>query len=148
MSQKICRLEERYIEEEINGDLYNKFLGKYVAEKGEIEQNILKTSKQVSNLEDCMNTAIEFASKMPFKWLSANYLVKQHLQFLVFPEGIDYCKKNDGCRTNRINSVFLYIAYFQQIITNKKSGIPELNLNFAALAGLVAPTGIVLKVVL
>ena len=34
--------------------------------------------------------------------------------------------------------MFLYIAYLQQVMSNKKSGIPELNLDFAAFACLVA----------
>jgi hypothetical protein len=32
-------LEERYVEEEISSDLYNRFWGKYQEEKQEIERN-------------------------------------------------------------------------------------------------------------
>jgi hypothetical protein len=35
----------------------------------------------------------------------------------------------------------LYITYFQQLVSNKKSGIPELNLDFAAFACLVEGSG-------
>jgi hypothetical protein len=32
--------------------------------------------------------AMSFASKLPSKWLSADYLTKQQIQYLIFPEGI------------------------------------------------------------
>jgi len=85
-----------------------------------------------------INLALNFVSKMAFKWRAGDYYTKQKIQFLLFPSGIGYSKKTDGCRTSRINFVFLYIAYLQQVIGNKKSGIPELNLDFAAFACLVA----------
>ena len=51
LMQKIDRLEERFINEEINGELYNKYYEKFSLEKKELEKNLLKASKQVSNLE-------------------------------------------------------------------------------------------------
>jgi hypothetical protein len=66
---------------------------------------------------------------------TGDYLKKQQIQFLLFPEGITYSKKNDGCRTTRVNSVFAHIAGLAQVLRHKKSGIPELNLDYAALVG-------------
>jgi site-specific DNA recombinase len=140
MVKKMGRLEERFIEEEINVELYNKYIDKYKADKTEMEANLSKASKGVSNLEKCISFAIEFASKMASRWHSSTYSGKQQLQFLLFPEGIAYDRKSDQCRTRRVNSVFLYIAYFQQLITNKKRGIPELGLDYASFACLVDGT--------
>jgi hypothetical protein len=56
--------------------------------------------------------------------------------------GINYDRKTDGCRTTRINNVFLYVAYLQQIMTKKKRGIPELNLDYASLPSWVAGAGL------
>ncbi len=137
--QKVSRLEERFIEEEINAELYSKFSKKYGEEMKELEQNLLKASKQVSNLSETVELAMELSSKMAFKWSTGDYCQKQQLQFLLFPEGIFYSKKNGGCRTTRINSVFAHIAGLAQVLGNKKSGIPELNLDYAAL---VARSGI------
>jgi hypothetical protein len=61
INKKIERLEERFIEEEINPDLYSKYAEKYRIERKEIEANLLKASKQVSNLEECVDIAIGFA---------------------------------------------------------------------------------------
>jgi site-specific DNA recombinase len=138
LKKKIDRLEERYIEEEINSDLYQKFSVKLKAEKDELERKILNASKKSSNLGDCIDISLDLASKLADKWASSDYLTKQKIQTMVFPEGITFSKKRDEVRTPRINFVFSYIAYFQQIISNKKSGIPELNLDFAAFACLVA----------
>jgi hypothetical protein len=142
LKKKIERLEERFIEEEINAELYNKFAEKYKAEKAEIEDKVLQSSRGVSNLDKCVNFAVEYASKIASRWHSSSYSVKQQLQFLLFPEGIAYDRKIDGCRTSRINSVFLYLAYLQQIMTNKKRGIPELGLDYASFADLVAGAGL------
>lgn len=138
LNKKIERLEERFIEEEIDGKLYGKYCEKYGTEKSEIEGELLKASKKVSNLDECINLAVDFASNMRKNWVLGDYLTKQHIQTLLFPDGIFYSKKTDGCRTTRINSVFAYIAHFKQLITKQKRGIPELNLNYASFAGLVA----------
>lgn len=142
LCKKIGRLEERFIEEQIDNDLYYKYSRKYLEEKREMEGKLLKGSKQLSNLDECIEMALAFASKMASKWDSAEYSIKQKIQYLLFPEGIYYNRENDSCRTNRVNSVFSYVAYFQQLLTQQKRGIPELNLDFASFAGLVARTGI------
>ena len=139
---KIERLEERYIEEEIGGDLYRKYGQKYDTERSELEQKLMKLSRQVSNLDDGICYAILFALELPLKWISTDYNTKQRLQYLLFPDGISYCKKTDKCRTSRINIVFLYIAYFQQLLSQKKRGIPELGLDYASFSTLVARRGI------
>ena len=139
---KINRLEERYIEEEIGGDLYRKYHHKYEEERKEIEEKLMTLSRQVSNLDDSIDFVVKFALELPLKWVSADYNTKQRIQFLLFPEGISYNKKTDESRTTRINLLFLYVAYIQQIIAKKKRGIPELGLNFASFSTLVAGTGL------
>ncbi|RZJ92829.1 MAG: hypothetical protein EOO20_00495 [Chryseobacterium sp.] len=142
IKNKINRLEERYVEDEISGELYKKYSEKYNQEKAEIEQDLMSLSNKKSNLEKCVNLALDYASELPLKWLSADYHTKQQMQALLFPKGISYSKKTDESRTTAINSVFLYIAYFQQIMSEKKRGIPELCLDYASFASLVAPSRI------
>ncbi|MBE8714855.1 recombinase family protein [Sphingobacterium hungaricum] len=142
LEKKIIRLEERYIEEEINKELYNKYRTRYVKEKEEIQDKLTKLSRQVSNLEKSIAFTIKFALELPLKWVSADYNTKQRIQFLLFPKGLSYSKKTNECRTERINLVFLYIAYFQQIISNKKRGIPELGLDFSSFSRWVPRAGI------
>ena len=91
-----------------------------------------------STLGECIDTAIDFALNMPKKWLSANYHIKQRLQFLLFPEGILYDREMDKSRTTRVNSVFLYLAYLKQLILKQERGIPALQLDYSSLSRSVA----------
>jgi site-specific DNA recombinase len=93
----------------------------------------------VSNPENCVDVALHYALNLPSIWEQANYKEKSALQKLLFPEGIYYDKKTDRCRTTRINSVFLQSALPAQDLSNKKTGIPALNVSYS---GLVAPAGI------
>ena len=138
LKKKTDRLEERFIDEELNAELYNKFAAKYADELKEIEEKLTKASNKVSNLEECVDLAVNFALNLPKKWLSADYVTKQRLQFLLFPEGISYDRKTDRCRTDRINSVFMYFAHLKQVILNEKRGIPALQLNYTSLSHWVA----------
>jgi site-specific DNA recombinase len=138
LQKKISRLEERLIEEEIPSELYYKYMAKYNDEKEEVENELSKPSIEVSNLHQCVDTAIDFAVNLPKRWLSADYNIKQRLQNLLFPGGISYNRKTDECRTTRINFVFLYFAYLKQVILKHESGIPALQLNYAALSRSVA----------
>jgi site-specific DNA recombinase len=46
------------------------------------------------------------SSNHPSLWRKVNYEGKRKLQYLVFPEGIRYDRKNDDYRTPRINLLF------------------------------------------
>jgi site-specific DNA recombinase len=119
--------------EEISKELYDKYNVKLNEERKQIEQVLARSENPVSNLEGKINHMIEMAGKLCVYWGSANYVVKQKLQYLLFPEGICYNRKTDQCRTNKINGVFLQILRWTQDFRNEKSGIPELNLDYAAL---------------
>ncbi len=133
IDKKIERLEERFMNEEFSKELYEKYSTKLLEERRELEQSLAKSQKPVSNLENKINLAIEMAGNLIFCWDSAHYLAKQKLQFMLFPEGISYNRKIDQCRTNKINAVFLQILRWKRDLMNEKSGIPELNLDYAAL---------------
>ncbi|KEO75453.1 hypothetical protein [Anditalea andensis] len=135
--KKIMRLEERYINEEIDSELYYRYVKKFKQEKDETDKLLAKSSKRGSNLEKCIDLAMDFSTKLAQKWDSYDYVTKQQIQKLIFPEGIFYDRKKDECRTSRINFVFLYIAHIQQVKSKKQRGIPELNLDYASFAGLV-----------
>jgi len=49
--KKMARLEDRYIEEEINTELYTRYMSKFKLEKKEIEANLLKMPTRVSDLQ-------------------------------------------------------------------------------------------------
>ncbi len=67
-------------------------------------------------------------------WRSGDYQDKQRLQYLLFPDGLVYDKKKEGCRTPRIDSTFLGILLKSQALEQKKKiGIPALGLRYSDL---------------
>ncbi len=126
INKKMERLEERLILEEINLDLYNKYIPKYKLEIVELERSMLKSNKQVSNLEEWVNKALDFCGKLPTVWHLLPYKDKQIFQNLIFPEGFTYNKKTGESRTTKINSVFLYIAQLMRDVAKIKMGESKL----------------------
>jgi len=55
----------------------------YDVEKAEIEQNLLKFSNLMSNLEKCVDLALRFEVELPLKWLSADYHTKLGISLIV-----------------------------------------------------------------
>lgn len=78
-----------------------------------------KAEIQVSNLSKGINIAVDLASKMAFKWRMGSYYTKQRIQSLLFPSGIIYSKKNDGCRTERINLCFCILLIYSRLSPTK-----------------------------
>lgn len=133
------RLEERFIMEEIDKEMFIKYKEKFTAERVQIEQEMAKSTNRVSNLDKCIETAIQYSSKLPSMWTMGGYEAKQKLQYLLFPEGIVYNKKNDHCRTPRVNAVFSYIIALSSLSGKKITGNSS---NDEDVSRLVARTGI------
>lgn len=133
LQKKIARLEERLIAEEIPSELYYKYSAVYNEERETAEQTLLEASQKKSNLGQCIDMAIDFAVNLPIRWRNADYNTKQRVQKMLFPFGVSYDKKNDVCRTEKINSIFLHFAHLKQVIKEEKRGIPELSMEFARL---------------
>jgi site-specific DNA recombinase len=133
LEQKLHRLEIRFIDEDLSKELYVKYSENYRKEKEEIEQKLAGTTNEISNLDSCIDKVLLYASKLASEWASADFVAKQEIQNLVFPEGIRYNRQKDEYLTTRINSLFLGIAYQKQTLLNKKTGIPELNLSYSGL---------------
>ena len=76
----------------------------------------------MSNLDKCVDEIINYASNLATTWDLASYTEKQQLQFLLFPEGMFYNRKNDQCRTPRVNEVFLDIAQQAGNLPENKNG--------------------------
>jgi hypothetical protein len=61
---------------------------------------------------------------------------KQQLQYLLFPDGLLYDKKNDTVRTNRINTLFHEIAVNTRSLGKRKKDNPLLNCLFGSNVGM------------
>lgn len=139
LEKDIESLELRYIKNEIDGELYQKYRVIFQQEKEEIEKEMAKSLFDSSNLESVVKKVIDISCNPLQVWISSDYDDKQRLQYLIFPEGILYNKKERVVRTPRINSVFSCIIDAARISTKNKNGcISECSHN----SHLVVPTRI------
>ncbi len=139
IDKKAERLEERFVNEEIKPDLYEKFSAKFRQEKIEVEQQMKGCPVSSSNLEYYINRSIELSSELPSLWASSDLDGKQRLQNLIFPEGIYYNKQKDQTRTTKINSVFLLSGGKIKGSGERNKGLHD-EISMKSLS--VAPTGI------
>lgn len=110
VQSKLERLDERYVEEDLNRDLYEKFQTKYKQELEEVQAELQKAGgKELSNLSSYMKMGLEIASNICKAWVSGSFALRRRLQYLVFPEGIYFDAKTEGYRTERVNFIFALI---------------------------------------
>lgn len=73
-----------------------------------------------SNLDFIINKAVDIAGNLSKIWHSGDYTTKQRIQYLVFPDGIRYNKKNDQILTSKVNAVFSCIHLLKGDTGEKK----------------------------
>ena len=139
LDNKLERLEERFINEELKADLYYKHTGKLKAEKEKFRGYLETTVYSTSNLEKYMERSLENLLELPSVWASSDYSSKRKLQKIIFPEGFYYNKKNDQPRTTKMNSIFQLIASIKGNTEQNKTGTSEMILKNS---GWVVPAGI------
>jgi site-specific DNA recombinase len=139
INQKLERIEERFILEEISKEMHDKYRTKFIEERQEKERELAKTGTRVSNLEEYIDVAFRVIPKLAPEWHSADYCVRQEIQFLLFPEGMYYDKKKDKCRTPRVNDLFRYTAYKQRLSEGNNKGNCD---DMSQFPHLVARTGV------
>ena len=143
LEDKIEKIEERYVNEEITPELYRKFSKKYTEEKEQLSVFLQGREFPESNLENYIEKSLQYVMELPSLWASSDYKEKRKLQFRVFPEGFYYNKKKGENRTTKMNSVFALIASIKGNSEQNKTGTPEVKFRNS---GLVARTRIELVI--
>jgi site-specific DNA recombinase len=139
IEKKIERLEERFVDEDITKDLFEKFTTKLKAEKTQMQKQLQKVPEKTANLENTIAKAMELSSKLNVAWHSADYIGKQKLQYLVFPDGIIYNRQKDETRTLRVNEIFSAMASLASVSVKEK---PNFSCEKLGLTGWVVPPGL------
>jgi site-specific DNA recombinase len=103
LSHKVERLEERYILEEITGELYQKYKLKFETERDEIEAQIKKSKIEMSKLDDYIKYTMNLSINLRQMWASSDYTQRQELQNAFYPQGITYNRQKDECRSIEVN---------------------------------------------
>ena len=120
--KKIKRLEDRFVEEEIDREMFLRYKEKFTQEREEIVKRLGEGQNKVSNLEKTIDEIINYALKLAPGWAFGGYDEKQLIQKVLFPEGFYYNREKDQVRTPRINSVFAHIASLAWVSENEKTG--------------------------
>ena len=136
LQNQIDKLEERFVLNEITKEQFEKFSKKYLTEKNTLIQEIAGSADISSNLEKAVSKGLEMAENLSKMWCSGDFAEKQSLQYLLFPEGIHYNKKNDTVRTNRVNSIFNEIRLKSTEFEQKNNGNHLIDCHFGSHVGM------------
>jgi len=116
------KIESKYLSDSISEELFEKHSKRVKEEIEQISQELNITSFKSANLENAVDNCLKIAQNLSSAWLSAKLENKQRLQYLVFPDGLVYNKKNNEVRTLKTNSLFQSIPMAVRVIEDKKNG--------------------------
>ncbi len=115
-------LKERWALGKISEEMYEEFIPQYKEQVKGIEKELEKISQDSSNLEKDLQTTLEGAANLVSTWKILDYIERQRLQYLIFPKGMFYDRKNDEVRTDEVNSIFTHIAYLNKVSGQNETG--------------------------
>jgi site-specific DNA recombinase len=119
---KVEQLEERFVNQDLTKELYEKYRAKYELEKAGLEAEIGKSDLKSSDLEKAVKNGLEILIDPLQLWVSSDYDDKQRLQYLLFPEGMRYDKQNKRVRTPKVNGVVSLISSVARVSEENKKG--------------------------
>ncbi len=131
VNEKLERLEERFITEELTAELYNKYKAKFEKEIEDLEAQRANNKIEVSKLEYYIGESLDFACNLSKMWASGDYAQRQELQNALFEGGIIYDRQKDECRSVGENEFVTEVAQLSRGLadidnqngTNNHSGI-------------------------
>ena len=139
LDEKLEQLQERFAFGHITQELYEKFSAKLLAERQPLEVELEKVDGSLSNLSQYIEKSLLIASKLGEYWKEGDYNTKEKLQYLVFPEGVQYEHKNKAYRTDRVNVIFALISSLSEEKYKNKKGQTNIEID---LSGSVAGAGL------
>lgn len=108
---RLSTLRERFAIGEIDRDMFTEFSAKYNRELKEVERQIFQIETlDSSKFEKALKSLINLALNPRQYWKNGTYEDRQRLQYLVFPDGMLYSKKNGVVLSPRVNSAFAAIS--------------------------------------
>ncbi|MFV0590755.1 MAG: recombinase family protein [Draconibacterium sp.] len=137
--RKLDAIEERFVNGEIDRNLYEKFRPKYEKECFEIEQELGRTGGYKSNLIKVVDFAAKLCLNPLEMWGKSDLDGKRVFQNLLFPEGIIYNRESDSYRTSRVNSFFSPIPQLARVLEGDKK---KDFINSDKIPALVVPPGL------
>ena len=107
IKQKMEKLEDRFIYDELDPDIYKKH-------KAKLEEEITQISLKCSNVNGELSNHLKYLENVAFasqnlskRWSLGNYPVKDKIQRAVFPQGLVINPEKREYLTKDINKLFL-----------------------------------------
>lgn len=116
------KIETKFLRDEISKDLFEKHSSRIKDEIEKMNKELGDPIFKSANLENAVENCLNIAHNISSAWVSANVVNKQRLQYLVFPEGILYNKKNNQVRTMKTNTLFSSIPIAAMVLEEKRNG--------------------------
>ena len=123
LKEQINTLERRFVVlNEITKPQYDLFMPELKAKQRELEIKLGNQGINSSNLKKSVKIALDYACNSPSLWKLGELETKRAIQYMVFPDGIEYDFKNKLVRTFRVNEIFIAISLFSRDLTKIKNG--------------------------
>ncbi len=130
---KLSKVEERFAYGEIERDIYLKVSEKLREEKNQLEGEVKSVAQNFSNPDELINYTLDLCVKLGKSWEEGELYQKTALQNLVFPVGVQYDRRNDAFRTDKVANIFKKINSFPSDYENNKGGKLDWISNYSAL---------------
>ena len=121
ITEKLEKVEERFVYGEINMELYTKFSEKLKLEKEQVLNEIKNSSIEKSKLDSYLDNSLKLLSNLHETWELSNYVNKQKLQNLLFPNGIQYNREKDRYLSFEVNPVLELLNTLSISYKNKEN---------------------------
>ncbi len=118
LNKKLDRLEERFILEEITGEMYYKYKAKFEKEIEVIAKEMQENTIEMSKLDDYISFSLGFCSNLTEMWQLGDYNQRQELQNTFFEKGITYNRIKDECRSIEANDFLLEASDLSKDLSN------------------------------
>ncbi len=132
---KIDKIESRFVTGDINKELYEKHTARFKEEEGQIRDELGKVDFRLSNLDKYINFSVNFSGNLCKIWLSGDYICKQKLQGIVYPEGMIYSKQEGKYLTTRTNYILAEMLRLSDGLKRNENGLILESINPSASVG-------------
>jgi len=101
------KLEEKYLFDGLAKEKFEKYNGRLEEEILKISQNIENLESKISNHSDFIEKVIHVSKNISKYWTSGDLTTKERIQKTVFPSGLVIDPQVRGYLTKNINTLFL-----------------------------------------
>ena len=139
LNVKSIILVDKLMNDIIDDYTYKSYKEEIDKELLQLNINLKSQSKKISNLDDFVNSIIDFSQNISKYWALGNFEIKTKLQELIFPKGLTINPENRQYLTNEINFLFALNATITRDSGVSKKEKASIN---TGLSCLVAGTGL------